>query len=184
MSERDGNEEILSEKEGSQEQDTVAHGTDWPQEKEKMQQHMASLEKEKKDLFEQVLRKQADFENYKKRVLRERASLRDEVLGDFIKKLLPLLDNLERALVSDEKESEKGLREGLELIHKQFLSLLKEEGVEEIICTGEAFNPHIHEAVMQVDSEEHAENIVVNELQRGYRLKERILRCSMVTVAK
>lgn len=149
-----------------------------------LQQQIDVLEKEKKELFEQVLRRQADFENYRKRMMRERLTLRDEVLGDFTKKLFPILDNLERALESSEKDTERGLKEGLKRIHRQFMDLLREEGIEEILCTGEAFDPHIHEAVMQVDAGDYAENTVVDELQKGYRLKDRILRCPKVTVAK
>ena len=151
---------------------------------EKLQQEIDVLEKEKKELFEQVLRKQADFENYRKRIMREKLALRDEVLGDFTKKLFPILDNLERALESSDKDTERGLKEGLQRIYRQFMDLLREEGIEEIFCTGEAFDPHIHEAVMQVDAEDYAENTVVDELQKGYRLKDRILRCPKVTVAK
>lgn len=151
---------------------------------EKLQQEFDLLKKENKELFEQVLRKQADFENYKKRVMRERLTMRDEVLGDFTKKLFPILDNLERALESSEKSAEGGLKEGLLRIYRQFLDLLREEGIEEIQCMGEAFNPHIHEAVMQVADENYAENTVVDELQKGYRLKDRVLRCPKVTVAK
>jgi molecular chaperone GrpE len=150
----------------------------------KLQQEIDLLTKEKKELFEQVLRKQADFDNYRKRMMRERLTLRDEVLGDFTKKLFPIMDNLERALESSEKDTERGLKEGIERIHRQFQDLLREEGIEEILCRGEAFDPHIHEAVMQVDAEDYAENTVVEELQKGYRLKDRILRCPKVTVAK
>ncbi len=151
---------------------------------EGLRQEVARLQQEKQELFEQVLRRQADFENYRKRVQRERAEWRDDALGDFIKKMLPLLDSLERALKSSDTREEKGLKEGLEMVHKQFMALLREEGVEEIACRGDDFDPHIHEAVMVVDSEEHGENTVVDELQKGYKLKDRILRCSMVTVAK
>lgn len=167
---------------GGQPEDMGEGGTGG--EMEKLRQELARLKQEKQELFEQVLRKQADLENYRKRVMRERAELGREALGDFVKKLLPLIDNLERALQSSEKEGEKGLKEGLEMVHKQFLALLKEEGVEEIQCRGEVFDPHVHEAVMMVDSQEHGENTVVDELQKGYRLKDKILRCSMVTVAK
>jgi len=149
---------------------------------EDLLQELERLKEENRDLFQQVLRKQADFENYRKRMARERAAWREDLLGDFIKKMLPLLDNLERALKSSE-EGEKGLKTGLEMVYQQFLALLKEEGAEEIVCRGEAFDPHIHEAVMVVDSGDE-ENTVVDELQKGYRLGERILRCSMVTVSK
>ena len=163
----------------------AAKELEWALEREKLKADLALLEEEKKELYQQALRKQADFDNYRKRMMRERAGIRTEVLSDFIKKLLPLLDNFDRALASSEEDSpEKGLREGLEMIYRQFWAVLKEEGVEEISCTGENFDPHIHEAVMQVDSPEHDENVVVDELQKGYRLKEKILRCSMVTVSK
>jgi molecular chaperone GrpE len=72
----------------------------------------------------------------------------------------------------------------LSMIYKQFLALLKDEGVEEITCTGEAFDPHFHDAVMVVDSPDHQENTVVEELQKGYKLRDKVLRCSTVTVSK
>jgi molecular chaperone GrpE len=172
-------EEENSREAPGQPEDTQADGTGT----EGLMEELQKLMEENRDLFQQVLRKQADFENYRKRVARERAAWREDLLGDFIKKMLPLLDNLERALTSSVKEEEKGLKKGLEMVYQQFLALLKEEGVEEIVCRGEAFDPHIHEAVMVVDSEA-GENTVVDELQKGYRLGDRILRCSMVTVSK
>lgn len=145
------------------------------------EQVIVKLQEENVALLEQVARQQADFDNYRKRVMKEKASTREVTLGGLVKKLLPLLDNLERALAGAE---EKVLKEGVEMIYKQFLTLFKEEGIEIISCKGEAFCPHSHEAVMQVETEDFPPNTVVEELQKGYRLKEKVLRASMVKVAK
>ncbi len=149
---------------------------------DKKGQVIAKLEEEKTTLLEQVMRQQADFDNYRKRVMKEKASMRESILGDFVKKLLPLLDNLERALASVEEE--KSLKEGVEMIYKQFVALLREEGIESISCQGGIFCPHLHEAVMQVETEDFPSNTVVEELQKGYQFKGKVLRASMVKVAK
>ncbi len=146
------------------------------------EQVIAKLQEENVALLEQVARQQADFDNYRKRVMKEKVSMRDAILGDLAKKLLPLLDNLERALAGAEEEN--GLKEGVGMIYKQFLTLFKDEGIEIISCKGEAFCPYSHEAVMQVETEDFPPNTVVEELQKGYRLKEKVLRASMVKVAK
>ncbi|HHX77152.1 MAG TPA: nucleotide exchange factor GrpE [Firmicutes bacterium] len=141
-----------------------------------------ALKAENSSLFQQLQRKQADFENYRKRVIKEREMLEDDILGEFVKSLLPLLDNIERAVASN--ADGKGLKEGVELILKQFISILEEKGVEVISCLEEAFDPNIHEAVAVVEAEGYLENTVVEELQKGYRLKNKVLRASMVKVAK
>lgn len=156
---------------------------DAAEEKIKMLQlEIEALKAENSSLFQQLQRKQADFENYRKRVIKEKEMLEDDILGEFIKSLLPLLDNIERAVASN--ADGKGLKEGVELIFKQFISILEGKGVEAISCLEEAFDPNIHEAVAVVELEGYPENTVVEELQKGYRLKNKILRASMVKVAK
>ena len=149
---------------------------------EELKKKVKCLEEEKNLLQDQVLRKQADFDNYRKRVIKEKCQLKEDALADFMKKILPLLDNFERAL--DSSSEGQSFKEGVEMIYNQLQGLLKEEGLEVIPAQGEIFDPHIHQAVMQVESEECPECTVVEELQKGYSLKERVLRASMVKVAK
>ncbi len=162
--------------------DDTSKQTEEVGEVEELKQQIVALQDEKKSLMDQVLRKQADFENYRKRVIKEKSYLKEEALIGFMKKTLPLLDNFERALIN--KAESDGFKEGVEMIYNQLFSLLKEEGLEVIPSQGNVFDPHVHEAVMQVESEEYPENTVVEELQKGYSLKERVLRASMVKVAK
>ncbi len=147
-----------------------------------LEQEIETIKAENASLFQQLQRNQADFENYRKRVIKERETLEDDSRGEFVKSLLPLLDNIERAAASS--AGEKGLKEGVELILKQFINILEEKGVKAIPCLEEAFDPNVHEAVMVVEAEGYPENTVVEELQKGYRLKNKVLRASMVKVAK
>ncbi|MFN2745269.1 MULTISPECIES: nucleotide exchange factor GrpE [Bacillus] len=148
------------------------------------------LEKQLKELQEsleekenKLLRVQADFENYKRRArldLEAAEKYRSQrIIGD----LLPALDNFERALqIEPDNEQTKSLLQGMEMVHRQILEALKNEGVEQIPSVGEQFDPNLHQAVMQVEEEGYESNAVVEELQKGYKLKDRVIRPSMVKV--
>jgi molecular chaperone GrpE len=136
-----------------------------------------------------LLRRQADFENYRKRVERERTESYNRVVADAARKLLPVMDNLTRALDS-ERSVESGesaefrhFLHGVQLISKQLSEVLESFGVQPIAAVGERFDPHIHEAVVTEPSEEHEPDTVVEELARGYRIGDRLLRPAMVKVA-
>lgn len=136
-----------------------------------------SLEKEKDGYLEDLRRLQAEFDNYRKRTEREKREIMLHGAQDLIKEILPVLDNFERALNNNGGPNAKeGLLEGVEMIFNQLISVLKKQGLEKIKSTGEPFDPCLHEAVMQVDSEDFEENIVVEEMQPGYKFNEKVIR--------
>ncbi|RQD78682.1 MAG: nucleotide exchange factor GrpE [Candidatus Syntrophonatronum acetioxidans] len=149
---------------------------------EKLSRELESLQKEKEELFAQLQRLQADFDNYRKRARVEREQVADNALAEFMKSLLPVLDNFERAL--DSAGEDEGFASGVRMIFKQLKETLEKEGLEAVEAEGQFFDPYVHEAVVQVESSEHEENIVVEELQKGYKFKGKLVRPSMVKVAK
>ncbi|HEV8587950.1 MAG TPA: nucleotide exchange factor GrpE [Pyrinomonadaceae bacterium] len=138
---------------------------------------------------EALLRRQADFENYRKRVERERTEAHNRVVGEAARKLLPVMDNLSRALDAErsvetsESAEFRHFLHGVELISKQLSEVLESFGVQPIAAVGERFDPHIHEAVVTEPSDEHEPDTVIEELARGYRIGDRLLRPAMVKVA-
>ncbi|HEX3033186.1 MAG TPA: nucleotide exchange factor GrpE [Bacillota bacterium] len=131
--------------------------------------------------FNRLQRLQADFENYKRRTLKERQDLLNYGSEGMVCALLPVLDNLERAVQA--QGGEEGLLKGVEMICEQFHEALKSQGVSKICAVGEQFDPNLHQAVMRLPSSEHPDNHVVEEFQTGYQLKDRVIRPSMVKVA-
>src|SRR5688500_13585089 len=145
----------------------------------------AELQKQRDDYYDRLLRKTAEFDNYRKRTDRERQQLADAAAADLIKDLLPLVDDLERALKADaEGGATAAIRRGVELIHKQLLETLRKRGVTPIDVVGEDFDPHFHQAVAHEPAEGRREGEVIEEFARGYMLGERLLRPAMVKVAK
>ena len=153
---------------------------------------LSALQKERDALKEQFLRAVADFDNYRKRIDRERRELSEYAAADVLLELLPVIDNFERALHAS-GPAEAGhhaagdiepFRKGVELIHKQMLDLLRKRGVVPIEALGADFDPNVHQAVIHEPSDEHREGEVMQEMQRGYKLGERLLRPAMVKVAK
>jgi molecular chaperone GrpE len=133
--------------------------------------------------LDRVARLQAEFENFRKRSQREQQEYRDYALTDALKQLLPILDSLDRA-VKVEGLSIEDLRSGVELIDRQFHDVLARLGVEPITAEGQPFDPTLHQAIQTVETTEVPDNHVIDELQRGYRLRDRILRAAMVRVAQ
>ena len=154
---------------------------------------LQSLRAERDDLYDRLLRTTADFDNYRKRIERERREVSEAASADLIRDLLPVVDNLERALeasanaagesdVSD--DSTAALRRGVELIHRQLLDALRKRGVEPFESVGHEFDPAWHEAISYEAGSDRPEGEILGEVRRGYRLGQRLLRPAQVRVAK
>jgi molecular chaperone GrpE len=147
------------------------------------------VEAARAELQETLARRQADFENYRKRIERERTETYNRVVGDVVSKLLPVLDNLRRALDAEasmqatESEEFRHFLSGVELIDKQLQDVLEGLGLQPVEAVGQPFDPHVHEAVATEPSEDYEPDTVVQELVRGYRLGEKLLRPAIVKVA-
>ena len=147
------------------------------------------LEGEVKELKEGLARRQADFENYRKRVERERTETYNRVVVDIAAKLLPVLDNLKRALETEasveaaETDEFRHFLSGVDLIYKQLNGVLDALGVKPIQAEGEHFNPHLHEAVVTEPTDDYEPDTVMQEIVRGYRLGDKLIRPSLVKVA-
>lgn len=130
-----------------------------------------------------TLRLQADFENYKRRVQMDKQAAEKYRAQSLVSDILPALDNFERAMqVEATDEQTKSLLQGMEMVHRQLLEALTKEGVEVIEAVGKQFDPNEHQAIMQVEDNEFESNAVVEEFQKGYKLKDRVIRPSMVKV--
>jgi molecular chaperone GrpE len=144
---------------------------------------LAELRREKDALQDRLLRTAAEFDNYRKRVERDRREQADSAVADALQELLPIIDNLELALGAPTGDGE-AYRKGVELIHQQMAELLRKRGVKPIAAVGAQFDPRIHQAVVHEASADHREGEVIEELRRGYMLGDRLLRASLVKVAK
>ncbi|HKQ88934.1 MAG TPA: nucleotide exchange factor GrpE [Candidatus Acidoferrales bacterium] len=149
-----------------------------------LEDQVRKLTAEKDELRDTLLRRQADFENYRKRIERERHQERHRGVEDIIKTLLPVLDAFDNALASAETDSAAAeYVTGFELIRRQLSDLLSKQGLVRIESVGKEFNPHFHHAIDRVETTEQPDNTVVSELQPGYMFHERVLRPAMVRVA-
>ena len=148
-------------------------------------EHVSEVDKlraERDMLIDRLARMQADFDNARKRASREQQDFRDYALADTIRALIPVLDSFDRALKSSPEKSE--FHVGVELIHKQLQDVLTRLGVQAVLAAGQQFDPRYHEAIEMVDTEDARDNEVIEELQRGYKLKDRLLRPAVVRVAR
>ena len=150
---------------------------------------MKRLEGEVKELRESVARRQADFENYRKRMDRERSDTYNRVVADIATKLLPVLDNLKRALETEasveavESDEFRHFLSGVDLIYKQLAGVLDALGVKPVLAEGEQFDPHLHEAVVTEPTDEYEPDTVMQEIVRGFRLGDKLIRPALVKVA-
>ena len=140
------------------------------------------LKSERDALLDRLARLQAEFDNARKRAAREQQEFREFAAADVIKNFLPILDSFERALKTGGESSE--FRNGIELIYRQFQDALQKIGVQPIPAVGQPFDPRVHEAIEMVDTNEVPDHHVLDELQKGYKYKERLLRPAMVRVAR
>ena len=139
------------------------------------------FEKKYNDVNEKYMRTLAEYDNYRKRTIKEKESIYPEAKAVVIEKFLPVMDNFQRAI--DSAENKDGFYEGVVMLKKQMDDVLTALGVEEIKSVGEEFNPELHNAVMHIDDEEQGENVIVEEFQKGYKIGDRVVRHSMVKVA-
>jgi molecular chaperone GrpE len=144
---------------------------------------MEKLQAEKKELMDTLVRRQADFENYRKRVEKERAQERQRATESLIEHLLPVLDAFDRALAQSSDSAYLEYRKGFELIRRQLWETLAKQGLVRIEAMDQEFNPHFHHAIERVETSEHADGIIIGELQPGYLFHGRVLRPAMVRVA-
>jgi molecular chaperone GrpE len=149
------------------------------------------LKAERDALLDRLARLQAEFDNARKRAVREQQEFREFAAADVIRNFLPILDSFERALKagggdsnSSSSSNSNDFRNGVELIYRQFQDALQKIGVQPIPAIGQVFDPRVHEAVEMVDTTEVADHHVFDELQRGYKYKDRLLRPAMVRVAR
>jgi molecular chaperone GrpE len=155
---------------------TIADGTS------EMSAELEKVKSERDSLLDRLARAQAEFENARRRAAKEQQEYRDFATAEAIKSLLPVIDSFERALRI--KSDSKDFRNGIELIYKQLQDALAKLGVRAIRAQGEPFDPHYHEAIEMVETADAPDHQVIEELQRGYKLKDRLLRPAMVKVAK
>jgi molecular chaperone GrpE len=155
----------------------------------RVETELQKVSEERQEWMEKVARRQADFENYRKRVERERGEAYNRVVGEVVGRLFPVMDNLQRALDAEasveasESEEFRHFLHGIELISKQLNGVLEHLGVETVPTVGAPFDPHIHEAVATEETDRFEPDTVTAEMQRGYRLGDKLLRPAMVKVA-
>ncbi|MDZ4797454.1 MAG: nucleotide exchange factor GrpE [Bryobacteraceae bacterium] len=143
---------------------------------------IAEVKQQKAELQDRLMRMQAEFDNFRKRSERERMEYAEYAGEMTVRSLLPMLDDFERALKAA-AGAENELVRGIELIYGRMVETLKKQGLEPIETVGQAFDPHLHEAIGRIESADHEDGTVVQEYQKGYRFKGRLLRPSMVQVA-
>jgi molecular chaperone GrpE (heat shock protein) len=167
--------------------DTAAQAPDVPDAPETtagpLAAQLARLKAEKDELMQTLVRRQADFENYRKRIEREREEEHRRGVGRLIGELLPMLDAFDRALKAHDDPAYEEYRKGLEIIYRQLWDTLAKHGVERIAAEGATFDPHFHQAVERVETPDYPDGAIVEVLQDGYIFHGRVLRPSIVRVA-
>jgi molecular chaperone GrpE len=146
-------------------------------------EQLQKLLAEKQELMNTLVRRQADFENYRKRIEKERQQERHRGVEGLIEQLLPMLDAFDRALVGHDDPANADYRKGFEMIRGQLWSALAKQGLERVQSVGKEFDPHLHHAIENVETAEHVPGVVVGELQPGYLFHGRVLRPAMVRVS-
>ncbi|SER70876.1 nucleotide exchange factor GrpE [Salipaludibacillus aurantiacus] len=174
-SEGEGSEEELKQEEQHQEEVDSAE--------ESQDSEVKQLELKLEEATNRMLRIQADYDNFRRRTKQEKESAAKYKSQSLAEKLLPALDNFERGMaITPQEEETKSLLKGMDMVYRQIKNALEEEGISEIDAVGQPFDPHYHQAVMQVETDDYGSNIVVEEMQKGYQLKDRVIRPAMVKV--
>jgi len=188
---RDDSEELNNElKSTSSEEDELSGGkSDEPIKPENdvfetLKVQLENKSKQCDEYFSVLQRTAAEFDNYKKRTTKEKDSLYTDAVSDVISTFLPVVDSLKRAIDACNGESGKEpLKEGIELVNKQMADAMKNLGIEEIMSIGENFDPQLHNAVMHIEDDSYSQNVIIEEFQKGYVFKSKVIRHSMVKVA-
>ena len=168
---------------GFEEKGTAANAAQAPPAESTAEAELQKLRAERDNLLDRLARSQAEFDNARKRAAKENADFREFAVADAARSLLPVIDNFNLALKNN-TGSPEDFRKGIELIHKQLQDALQKMNVQRVPAKGEPFDPRVHEAIEVVESDEAPDNHVLEELQPGYRIKDRLLRPAMVRVAK
>ena len=182
------NEEVVDQ--NSEVDESQAENIEQPEDKTEQSAEETKTEAksdEAKEYFSQMQRIQAEFDNYRKRVVKERSELIKSANERILLEMLPLIDNFQRALMSLEEHvipENKTFCEGVDMIYRQFVQLVEKNGVKPIETIGKPFDPNFHNAIQQVPSDDVPENHIVEEVSKGYTLYDKLLRPSMVVVAK
>ncbi|MGD9105829.1 MAG: nucleotide exchange factor GrpE [Desulfobacterales bacterium] len=182
----DGDEPISEDKNREKRDSNKKDGTETIDSLKDMEERVKSLKKEAAENHDRMLRVAAEFENYKKRAAREMNDFRKFANENFVKAMLPVIDNLDRAIESssDDKNANTSVVEGVNMTLKEILKVFEEFSVKPFESLGKTFDPSLHQAVMQQEAETYPENTVLKELQKGYMIHDRLLRPAMVVVSK
>lgn len=148
---------------------------------DELEAEIEKLKKENEKYYEHLQRTAAEFDNYKKRVSKEKENIYQLAVGDVVAKYITVVDSLEKG--ANVQGMDESMKEGINLIYRQILDVMNSLNVEVIPTVNEKFNPEVHDAVMHIESEEYDEQTVVEELKRGYKIKDRVIRPAMVKVA-
>ncbi|MFP4452415.1 MAG: nucleotide exchange factor GrpE [Desulfosalsimonas sp.] len=179
-----------NDRQSSLKENSVEQGADREAESEEIEQlrqEVSSAKAEAAETYDRLLRHSAEFENYKKRVQRQMENHKKYANEELIKDLLTVVDNLERALNAagePKAETDACMAEGIEMTLNEILKILKKHDVTPVEAVGQPFDPTYHEAIMQEETDEHPENTVIGEMQKGYLLHDRLIRPAMVVVSK
>lgn len=164
--------------------ETIEESKEEVNELEQLKLKLEKAESSSKDYLDKLQRSMAEFDNFRKRTNVEKASMYENGARDTIEKLLPILDNFERAILSTpEEDKNSAMFKGIDMIFNQMVETFKNMGVEEVAGVGETFDPNIHNAVLHIDDDRFGENVVAEVMQKGYKYKDKIIRPSMVKVA-
>ena len=148
-----------------------------------MAEQLAKLQAEKLEMQDTLVRRQADFDNYRKRIERDRQQENRRAVNALVEELLPVLDAFDRAIASHDDPAYAEYSKGVELIRKRFWDVLAKQGLQLIESLGKEFDPHVHHAIEKVETKKHPDGTVLEELQAGYKLHDRVIRPAMVRVA-
>lgn len=177
-------EQAIGEQE-NQENDTTPHEGEPVVEAAVENDVISALQQQSDDNHNRYLRAQADFDNFRRRTVKEKEELTQYASLKVVSQLLPVLDNFQRALLTSNEAVEGGaFAKGIDMIYRQLFQVLEAEGLKQMEVVGQPFDPERHQAVMQVESDEYAEGIVVEAIQSGYVLKDKIIRPAMVKVSQ